>query len=251
MRLFVYGGTFDPFHAGHRDILRWLARGGWADEIRVIPAGNPPHKKADRTAGETRARMLERALAAWDWAEAVRLDDREIRAGERPSYTLLTIRQLKREYPGARLYFVMGLDSLITFTKWYRWEELAQEMTLFIFARYAPEEAGGKPMEFSDARLHGRGPRLSAHPRVLWQGGKVKFSDGQGSSPDPKEITASHQVIRRAGGRLIYAAAPVRAVSSRQLRRELARGGGLNDIPAALRNQDLFQRTYLSGGGPS
>lgn len=40
------------------------------------------------------------------------------------SYTVETLRELKKEYPDDKLYFIIGSDMLETFTQWYLWEEI-------------------------------------------------------------------------------------------------------------------------------
>ena len=40
------------------------------------------------------------------------------------SYTVETLRELKKIYPDDELYFIIGSDMLSTFTQWYCWEEI-------------------------------------------------------------------------------------------------------------------------------
>lgn len=42
------------------------------------------------------------------------------------SYTVETLRELKKQYPDDELYFIIGSDMLATFTQWYRWEEIME-----------------------------------------------------------------------------------------------------------------------------
>jgi len=40
------------------------------------------------------------------------------------SYTLDTLKEIKQEQPQTRLFFIIGMDSLLSFTKWYHWQEI-------------------------------------------------------------------------------------------------------------------------------
>lgn len=55
----------------------------------------------------------------------------ELERGSR-SYTVETLRELKKLYPDDELYFIIGSDMLSTFTQWYCWEEIL--MLAFICA---------------------------------------------------------------------------------------------------------------------
>lgn len=47
----------------------------------------------------------------------------ELERGSR-SYTVETLRELKKTYPDDEIYFIIGSDMLSTFTQWYLWEEI-------------------------------------------------------------------------------------------------------------------------------
>src|SRR5262249_37953690 len=64
--------------------------------------------------GEDRLEMARLAAAGERGLEASGLELR--RAG--PSYTIDTVRELAAANPGARLYLVLGSDSLPTFARW-------------------------------------------------------------------------------------------------------------------------------------
>ena len=57
------------------------------------------------------------------------------------SYTVETLRELKKIYPEDELYFIIGSDMLSTFTQWYCWEEILE--LAFICA--ASREKGFEP----------------------------------------------------------------------------------------------------------
>ena len=115
-RLGVLGGTFDPIHTGHLIAAETVRERCRLDRVLFVPAGTPPHKPAGEVT-PARHRYLLTCLATLNnpFFEVDRVDlDRE-----GPSYTLETIRALKRKYREAELFFIMGADSLLDLPSWH------------------------------------------------------------------------------------------------------------------------------------
>ena len=131
-RVGIFGGTFDPVHHGH---LRPAARAAAAlslDELVWVPAGNPPHKLGEpRTPFAHRFAML--ALATQRDPRSVVSGIEAERAG--PTYTYDTLAELRRCWPAARLYFLMGSDSFAQIATWHRWGELLSLASLVVLRR--------------------------------------------------------------------------------------------------------------------
>ncbi len=112
----ILGGSFDPPHRTHLRIAREALRSLPVTEVRVIPAGDHPHKQ-DRgmTAAAHRLRMCE--LAFGELPDVV-VDDREL---HRPglSYTAETLAELQAEFPDRPLYFLIGSDNLPLLPSWH------------------------------------------------------------------------------------------------------------------------------------
>lgn len=86
----------------------------------IIPSCIPPHKIPGKLAsGEDRLEMCR--LAFED--DVFEISSMELERGNR-SYTVETLRELKKIYPDDELYFIIGSDMLSTFTQWYCWEEI-------------------------------------------------------------------------------------------------------------------------------
>jgi nicotinate-nucleotide adenylyltransferase len=114
-RIGVLGGTFDPPHIGHL----WLATVA-ADElglsrVMLVPAANPPHKRA-RSISHAADRVLMTRLAI---ANDPRLDVSLVELErEGPSYTVDTLVELQRRQPDVSLVLVMAADSLRQIDSW-------------------------------------------------------------------------------------------------------------------------------------
>ena len=63
MKLLLFGGTFDPPHIGHMNLLRGAMQAVQPDLTIVMPAGVPPHKAASMTPGMWRYEMCACFLA--------------------------------------------------------------------------------------------------------------------------------------------------------------------------------------------
>jgi nicotinate-nucleotide adenylyltransferase len=127
----LLGGTFDPVHYGHLEAARETMEALHLDAVRLVPAGDPPHRAAPvATAGE-RLAMVELAIAEYRGLE---VDAREIaRAG--PSYTVLTLSDLRAEMPERRLALIVGADAFLGLPTWHRWHELFELAHVVVVAR--------------------------------------------------------------------------------------------------------------------
>lgn len=131
-RIGVLGGTFDPVHNGHLHIAATLRTALNLDRVLWVPAGQPPHK-TDQIVSSDRDRlaMLDLALAdlATDVISTVDID----RSG--PSYTADTLEILAEHFPSARLFFLMGEDSLRDLPTWHHPERILGVAELAVAGR--------------------------------------------------------------------------------------------------------------------
>lgn len=117
-RLGIYGGSFDPPHAGHL----WVAERARAafdlDHVVFVPARHPPHKPGRRLAPDgDRLILLALCLAGYPWASTWAGELRR----EGPSYTVDSVERLARELgPGVALHLILGSDNLAGLPGWHR-----------------------------------------------------------------------------------------------------------------------------------
>lgn len=121
-RVALYGGTFDPVHAGHMAVARGLLDIFGLDEVLFIPAYVAPHKRERRVSpAHDRYAML--ALAT-QVEKRMLVSAVELSAPERP-YTVETLSSFReRAGDSTRLFFVMGADSWEEITTWREWERV-------------------------------------------------------------------------------------------------------------------------------
>ena len=119
LRVGIYGGTFAPIHNGHVAAAKAFMEQMKLDYLFIIPTYMPPHKAVDGSDDPLyRLKMCELAFADTD---GIVISDTEIARGG-VSYTYDTLRELQR--PDTRLFLLCGTDMVLTFDKWYRYEDI-------------------------------------------------------------------------------------------------------------------------------
>ena len=115
MRTGIFGGTFDPPHAGHKKYADELKERLSLDKLIVIPTATPPHKvREDASSAEDRLNMLK---LLFEGERGVEVSDMEIARGGK-SYTYETVTLLHGIYPDDELIFLLGSDMLLSFHNW-------------------------------------------------------------------------------------------------------------------------------------
>jgi nicotinate-nucleotide adenylyltransferase len=117
----LLGGTFDPVHFGHLRLAQELCEYLRLAEVRFVPAGVPPHRRRPETPPRHRLEMVRLAV---EGNPAFRVDGREVEK-EAPSYTVETLRDLRRELGEDQpLCLLLGADAFLGLTTWHEWRAL-------------------------------------------------------------------------------------------------------------------------------
>jgi nicotinate-nucleotide adenylyltransferase len=127
----IFGGTFDPVHYGHLRIAFELLKVLDLEEMRFIPAGQPPHRGAPACTARHRLAMVRAAIADQPGFTA---DSREVDR-QSPSWTVTTLRELRAEAPRRPLCLVVGMDAFLGLPQWHEWLELPRLAHLVIAQR--------------------------------------------------------------------------------------------------------------------
>jgi nicotinate-nucleotide adenylyltransferase len=128
----IFGGSFDPIHVAHLAVAEAALAGGRLDQVLFVPAGTPPHKPVQPEASDAeRLHMVELAIAGHPAFQAVAIELER----QGPSYTLLTVRELRRRLPGTDLFLILGGDSVRDLPTWWRADDLVREIDVIAFDR--------------------------------------------------------------------------------------------------------------------
>jgi nicotinate-nucleotide adenylyltransferase len=131
----LFGGTFDPIHAGHVQAARAAARKFGLDRVLFIPTGKPPHKHGDRlTSFPQRYGMVVLACAG-----DARLIPSLLEAptpGGKPCYSIDTVRKVRRSlHKSDRLFFLIGVDAFLELPYWKEYRRLLDLVDFIVVSR--------------------------------------------------------------------------------------------------------------------
>ncbi|SFV55424.1 Nicotinate-nucleotide adenylyltransferase [hydrothermal vent metagenome] len=125
------GGSFNPVHLGHLKIAKQVKKQLNLEKLFLMPCGIPPHKK-DLFFNQTqRLELLKIALE--DYPE-LSLDTREI-DNNKINYTIDTLKQIKKEYPKEKVFFIMGSDSFNNLHTWKDYKNIKNYAQLVVISR--------------------------------------------------------------------------------------------------------------------
>lgn len=132
-RIGLFGGSFDPFHLGHRAVAEHALIEAELDELILLPARVSPHKQMEPPVpGEDRWVMT--ILGTLDHP-LMRVERWDLER-QGPSYSLDAV-QRAREVYGMRseLFWIIGADHLPNLRDWYRLEEILETCAFLVVPR--------------------------------------------------------------------------------------------------------------------
>lgn len=131
-RIGIFGGTFDPIHNTHLDIARAALDRMNLDKVVFVVAGEPPHKQSEIQASpQQRYDMVCAAVGPDPRMDVSRV---EIDRGG-VSYSVDTLRHFRKVYPDAKLYLILGWDSLLDFPQWKDPQDILRYAELVVAPR--------------------------------------------------------------------------------------------------------------------
>jgi len=130
----IFGGSFDPVHAGHLALARSFLNSGLINHLLVLLTPDPPHKQSRKgTSYDDRLEMLRIAVDGFS-DDVITISTIECDL-PRPSYTLQTIDYLQEHNLNTLFYLCMGEDSLVNFHKWFRYKDIMERVNLIVAER--------------------------------------------------------------------------------------------------------------------
>ena len=124
MNIAIFGGSFDPVHLGHIEVVKKALEMG-IDKVIVIPNYLNPLKNKTSAPAELRYKWLKEAFKDF---KNVEVSDFEIKK-KRPVYSIETINHFKPKY------FIIGSDNLKTLSKWHKIDEILKKTEFIVATR--------------------------------------------------------------------------------------------------------------------
>jgi nicotinate-nucleotide adenylyltransferase len=137
MKIGLFFGTFNPIHIGHLIIAQAAINQAPLDKIWFVVSPNSPDKDYSKLLHE---------FDRFDLASAATQDNPDFKVLDiefhlpKPSYTYLTIRKLKADFPEHEFYIVMGADNFKHLNNWKNVEELRQNVRFVVYPRNEAEK---------------------------------------------------------------------------------------------------------------
>ncbi|GLQ07879.1 nicotinate-nucleotide adenylyltransferase [Sneathiella chinensis] len=153
LKVGLLGGSFNPAHDGHLQISLTALRSLGLDQVWWLVSPQNPLKSTEGMADyAARLQSAEQKVAGHP---AIRISDFEKRLGE--TYTANTLARLKACYPQNHFVWLMGADNLIQITRWYKWQEIFEQVPVAVFDRPG----------YTYRALSGKAASLYRHVRVF------------------------------------------------------------------------------------
>ena len=146
-KIAIVGGTFDPIHNGHLQVITEVAKK--FEKVIVIPTGNPWLKDHTPIAsGEQRVAMTQIAINSLNLGEKVQVSAIEVKRSG-PSYAIDTVNELTRIYPDCQFTLVLGSDAASNLSKWHRSDELQKLVEVLVVKRPGVNSSSFEEIEIS------------------------------------------------------------------------------------------------------
>ena len=137
IRIGVFGGSFDPPHRAHVELVRHVLGSGEIDRVWVVPVF--AHAFGKQLAPfEDRMEMCRLAFADVANVEVSSIES----TLPVPNYTLTTLGALVAAHPNASWRLLVGGDVLARLDEWHRIEEVKALAPLLVMGRVGHEGEG-------------------------------------------------------------------------------------------------------------
>lgn len=130
MKIGIFGGSFNPPHKMHLNIVEELLNEKILDKVIIVPTGLHYSYKNNLASNEHRYNMLKLMTKHNDKIE---ISDFEFKDEEIHSYD--TLEYYKNIYKNDTIYFVCGLDNISYVDKWYKGEYLLNNYKFLVITR--------------------------------------------------------------------------------------------------------------------
>lgn len=134
MNLAIFGGSFNPPHSGHIDVIRKSLELEFIDTLIVLPNFQNPLKNTKLVCNDRIAVLHSLTAGLKNAKDKLIISDYEI-AKQTPSYSIESIQYFKNLYKPNEMYFIIGADILDQLEKWHKIELIKKEVKFIVASR--------------------------------------------------------------------------------------------------------------------
>lgn len=191
-RIGLFGGSFDPVHRGHLHLAQTAREALDLTEVRFLPCQVSPHKTGSAPAAAAdRLAMLQLATAGLPWAV---VDDLELNR-DGPSFSYQTAEEMRRRFPAARLFWILGGDQWDALPTWRHPQRLAAAVEFIVMPRHnqQPQPRNGMTLHI----VHAAHPASSTALRAALAAGAIHHP---WLTPETAAWIAKHAIYQPSSG---------------------------------------------------
>lgn len=130
----IYGGSFNPMHIGHLNVIHELLKRGYDVEVMLSPQ-NPLKRKSELYDFELRKRICEDSI--FDYFGKYQRERVSVNTIEdklpKPSFTYQTLEHLEKTRPDDKFFLAFGTDVINSFDRWEGFEKVKEYPIIHIF----------------------------------------------------------------------------------------------------------------------
>ena len=131
MNLYLFGGTFDPPHLAHKEIIQHFIKK--SDLFVISPSYKSPLKnKPPHVSFSHREKMIKLMLHSRINDEMVIID---YECKNKSPYTVDTIKYLKERYLGCKIHMIIGADQFNMLELWKDHQYIVENVTINVVSR--------------------------------------------------------------------------------------------------------------------
>ena len=129
-RVAIFGGSFNPVHKGHLNLVLQAQKQFDFDRIKVVPTFQSPFCSAiTELADVDRLEMLNKVFKKYSFVE---IDEQEIKR-KGISYTVDTVKEVSKITK--EVFLIIGMDQFVVFDKWNNYEQILKKVQLLVCHR--------------------------------------------------------------------------------------------------------------------
>lgn len=131
LNIAIFGGSFDPPHKGHGEIVKNALKELDIDKLIIVPTFCSPFKEGFCATPALRFSWCE---ALWAGNSKILISDFEINRGEATA-SITSVRHFKELFNPKKIYLIIGADCLESLPKWSEYESLKKIVEFVVATR--------------------------------------------------------------------------------------------------------------------